>query len=83
MLTVKLVYKLSNVPDDLKWAKNTHMTQFTLSFKEGITNDIYGFRRLFLLRPPPIHPYFYPSIYISTRPYSFLPDQMTGGRVST
>ena len=26
MLTVKLVYKLSNVPDDLKWAKNTHMT---------------------------------------------------------
>ena len=26
MLTVKLVYKLSNVPDDLKWAKTTHMT---------------------------------------------------------
>ena len=27
MLTVKLVYKLSNVPDDdLKWAKDTHMT---------------------------------------------------------
>ena len=26
MLTVKLVYKLSNVPDDLKWAKNTHLT---------------------------------------------------------
>ena len=26
MLTVKLLYKLSNVPDDLKWAKNTHMT---------------------------------------------------------
>ena len=28
MLTVKLVYKLSNVPDDLKWATNTHMTPF-------------------------------------------------------
>ena len=42
MLTVKLVYKLSSVPDDLKWAKNTHMTPFTLTFKEGITNDIYA-----------------------------------------
>ena len=33
MLTVKLVYKLSNVPDDLKWARNTHLTPFTLTFK--------------------------------------------------
>ena len=33
MLTVKLVYKLSNVHDDLKWATNTHMTPFTLTFK--------------------------------------------------
>ena len=33
MLTVKLVYKLSSVPDDLKWATNTHMTPFTLTFK--------------------------------------------------
>ena len=33
MLTVKLVYKLSNVPDDLKWATNTHVTPFTLTFK--------------------------------------------------
>ena len=33
MLTVKLVYKLSDVPDDLKWATNTHMTPFTLTFK--------------------------------------------------
>ena len=31
-VTVKLVYKLSNVPDDLKWATNTHMTPFTLTF---------------------------------------------------
>ena len=33
MLTVKLVYKLSNVPDDLKWATNTHMTPCTLNLK--------------------------------------------------
>ena len=33
MLTVKLVYELSSVPDDLKWAPNTHMTPFTLTFK--------------------------------------------------
>ena len=33
MLTVKLVYKLSDVPDDLKWATNTHMMPFTLTFK--------------------------------------------------
>ena len=31
--SVKLVNKLSNVPDDLKWATNTHMTPFTLTFK--------------------------------------------------
>ena len=47
MLTVKPVYKLSNVLDDLKWATNTF-----------------------------VH-------HISTRPYYFLPVQMTGGRVST
>ena len=33
MLTVKLVYELSSVLDDLKWATNTHMTPFTLIFK--------------------------------------------------
>ena len=33
MLTVKPVYKLSNVPDDLKWATNTHMSPFTLTSK--------------------------------------------------
>ena len=33
MLTVKLVYKRLNVPDDLKWATNTHMTPFRLTFK--------------------------------------------------
>ena len=33
MLTIKLGYKLSDVPDDLKWATNTHMMPFTLTFK--------------------------------------------------
>ena len=33
MLTVKLVYELSSVPDDMKWARNTQMTPFTLTFK--------------------------------------------------
>ena len=32
-MDVKLVYKLSNVPDDLKWATNTYMTPFTHTFK--------------------------------------------------
>ena len=32
MLTV-LVSELSSVPDDLKWATNTHMMPFTLTFK--------------------------------------------------
>ena len=71
----KLVYKLSNVPDDLKWATNTHDTIYT--HFQGITNNIYGFGSPFLLlnflaRPQPVH-------HISTRPYSFLPVQMTGG----
>ena len=33
MLTVKPVYKLSDVSDDLKWSTNTHVTSFTLTFK--------------------------------------------------
>ena len=67
MLTVKLVYELSDVPGDLKWATNTHdMTPFYTHF-QGITNNIYGFGRPFLLlhffiRPPPVHP------HISARP---------------
>ena len=27
------LYKLSNVPDDLKWTTNTHVTPFTLAPK--------------------------------------------------
>ena len=33
MLTVKPVYKLLNVSDDLKWTTNTHVTPFSLPFK--------------------------------------------------
>ena len=33
MLTVKPIYKLLNVSDDLKWTTNTHMTPFPLTFK--------------------------------------------------
>ena len=37
MLTVKPVYKLSDVPDDLTWATNTHDTIYT--HFPGITNN--------------------------------------------
>ena len=33
MLTVKLVYELSDVFDNLKWATNTNMTQFYTHFQ--------------------------------------------------
>ena len=67
MLTVKLVYKLSNVADDLKWATNTRDTIYT-NFP-GITNNIYVFGRLFCsFIFLPVHPYFYPSIFVFTRP---------------
>ena len=68
MSTVKPVYKLLNVCDDLKWTtKHTCDTIFT--HFQGITNNIYGFGGHFLLlyfftRPPiflPIHIRFYPS----------------------
>ena len=32
LLTVKPVYKLFNVSDDLKWTTNTHVTPFSLTF---------------------------------------------------
>ena len=75
MLTVKLVYELSDVPDHLKWATNTYDTIYT--HFQGTTNNIYGFERLFFIflllhlffyasttRPP----YFYPSIFVFTLP---------------
>ena len=71
MLTVKLVYKLSNVPDDLKWTTNTFDTICT--HFQGITYNMYGFGKRFFvpsffIHPPPIHPYFYPSIFVFTHP---------------
>ena len=33
MLTVKPVYKIKNVSDDLKRTTNTHVTPFTFTFK--------------------------------------------------
>ena len=44
---------------------------------QDITINIYGFGRAFFSQ------FIYPSTHISTHPYSFLPIQMTGGRVST
>ena len=76
MLTAKPVYKLSSVPDDLKWDTNTHMTPFILTYThfQGVTDNIYGFGRPFFLLlhflplPSPVHPYFCPSIFPFTRP---------------
>ena len=56
-----------------KHARDTIYTHF-----QGITNNIYGSGRPFFAPS-----FFYPSTHISTRPYSFLPVQMTGGRIST
>ena len=61
MLTVKLVYELSDVPDDPEMGyKRTHDTIYT--HFQGITNNIYGFGRPFFA--PiflPVHIRFYPS----------------------
>ena len=69
MLTGKLVYKLSSVPDDLKWATNTHITPFTLTFKAKLTismvlEDLFFCSFIFY----PVYPYFCPSIFVFTRP---------------
>ena len=67
MLTVKPVYKLLNVSDDLKSTTNTRDTIFT--HFQGITNNIYGFGRPFFAPSFFTHPpYFYPSIFVFTRP---------------
>ena len=41
MLTVKPVYKLSNVFDNLKWTTNTHVTPFTPTSKAFIRPPIF------------------------------------------
>ena len=65
MLIVKPVYKLSN--KCVWWPemgyKHTYDTIYT--HFQGITNNIYGFGRPFLLLHfLPVHPYFYPSIFV-------------------
>ena len=64
MLTVKPVYKLLNVSDDLKWTTNTHATQFSLTFKAKLTISM-------VLEDLFCSLIFYPSTHISTHPYSF------------
>ena len=76
MLTVEPVYKLSDVPDDLKWATNTCDTVYT--HFQGITDNIYDFGRPLCFAPS----FFYPSTHIWTHLYLFLPIQLTGRRVS-
>ena len=55
-----------------------HMCDTNFTHFQSITNTIYGFGRHFIAPS-----FFYPSIHITIRPYSLLPVQMTGGRVST
>ena len=68
MLTVKLLYKLSNVPDDLnldyKHTRDTIYTHF-----QGTTNNTYGFGNTFLAPSffLPVH-HISTSIFVFTRP---------------
>ena len=75
MLTIMLVYELSDVTGDLKWATNTHVTSLTLTFKAYLTISMV-LEDFFL----PVH---HQSTHISACLYSFLPVLMMGGRVST
>ena len=65
MLTLKCCPEM-----DYKHSCDTIFAHF-----QGITNNIYGFGRPFFSllhffnnHPPPVHPYFYMSIFIFTRP---------------
>ena len=69
LLTVKLVYGFSSVPDDLKWATNTHMTPFHLhSLSRHNWQYLWFWKTFFLLLhflpcPPiflPVNNGFYP-----------------------
>ena len=65
MLTASLqTFKCVWWPEmDYKHTCDTIFTHF-----QGITNNIYGFGSLFLLLHfLPVHPYFYPSIFVFTR----------------
>ena len=60
MLTVKPVYKLKNVSDDLKWTTNIHMTPFKLASKAYLAISMVLEDLFLLLHFLPVHPYFYP-----------------------
>ena len=66
MLTVKLVYELSDVPHDLKWATNTPMTPFTLTFKAQLTISM-------VLEAFFAPSFFYPSTHIPAVHIRFYP----------
>ena len=68
MLTVKPVYKLSDVSDDLKWATNIHVTPFTLTFKAKLTISIFLEDCFSSVTFLPVHLYFYPSTLVFTHP---------------
>ena len=67
MLTVKPVYKLSNVFDDLKWATNKHTYDTIYTHFQGISmvlEDLFLLLRFFYQSTHiflSIHIHFYPS----------------------
>ena len=71
MLTVKLVYKLSNCA---WWPEMGYKHTFDTIYTH-LTNHRPFLLLHFCTCPQPV-------LHISTRPYSFLPDQVMGGRVS-
>ena len=68
MLIVKPVCTFLNVSDDLKWTTNTHVTPFSFTFKAQLTISMVLEDLFLFLNVLPVHPYFYPSIFVFTRP---------------
>ena len=68
-LTIKPVYTLKNVSDDLKWTTNTHVAPFTLTSKASlITSTVLEHLFVLLLHFFTVHPYLYPSTTVFTSP---------------
>ena len=55
ILTVKPVYTLQNVSDDLKWTTNRHVTPFTLISKAKLTISMVLENLCFLVDFLPVH----------------------------
>ena len=45
-----------------------HICDTIYTHIQGITNNIYVYLSFLLLHFLPVHPYFYPSIFVFTRP---------------